>query len=98
MPAKVEEVTEHEELDNNAPIDGEDDPSDDNPDETIGDDMIVGAAEPSSSATVAKSKKSKKKKSKSKKSGNDIPQAVVDHVVNEIRCVVRTRIALLIVF
>lgn len=46
-----------------------------------------GAAEPSSSTTVSKGKKSKKSKKKGKgnKEANDIPQAVVDHVVNEIR-------------
>lgn len=95
MPARVEEVPEDEELNKNVPVDGEDDNSDDdaaNPAEILGDDTVVGAAEPSSSATVSKSKKSKKKKNKSKKNGNDIPQAVVDHVVNEIRFVLPVQI------
>lgn len=85
MSAYIEEVVDDEELKDQQK------PDEDLSDDDAGQDLEneqenEGTAEPSSSTTVSKGKKSKKKKKgKGSKEGNDIPQAVVDHVVNEIR-------------
>ncbi|PVF98877.1 N-myristoyl transferase [Serendipita vermifera] len=85
MSARIEEVIDDDERNDQKP---EDEQSDDEANQDAGgvNDENVGAGEPSSSATVSKGKKSKKKKkSKTSKTANEIPQAVVDHVVSEIR-------------
>jgi glycylpeptide N-tetradecanoyltransferase len=85
MSARIEEVIDDDERNQQQ---AEDEQSDDEVNQDAGgvNDENVGAAEPSSSATVSKGKKSKKKKkSKTGKPANEVPQAIVDHVVGEIR-------------
>lgn len=82
MSGYIEEVIDDDELKNQQQLEDEASEGEDQE----GGHENEGAAEPSSSATVSKGKKSKKKKkAKGNKDANDIPQAVVDHVVSEIR-------------
>lgn len=79
MSAHIEEINEEDDV-NQQKHEGDDDPSGD---EANGE--MMAAAEPGASSTTSKGKKNKKKKKPKASKSDNIPQEVVDLVVNEVR-------------
>jgi glycylpeptide N-tetradecanoyltransferase len=82
MSAHIEEIHDEDDV-NQQKHEGDDDPSGD---EANGE--MMAAAEPGPSSTTSKGKKNKKKKKSKASKADNIPQEVVDLVVNEVRHVI----------